>query len=147
MTVAISTNLLAPAAALIVWSLVMLIWMVALRLPALKTANLPSERTVGGRGQDLDKILPAKVNWPAHNYAHLMEQPTIFYPTLLVLALLGQGTALNVGLAWGYVGLRVIHSIWQVRVNTIPVRASIFFLSTVILIVLAVNALRAALYP
>lgn len=146
MTIAISTNLLAPAAALIVWTLVMLLWMVITRFSAFKAANIDlSKAAPGGRGQDLETRLPSPANWPSHNYTHLMEQPTIFYPTVLVLALLGQGTALNLGLAWGYVGLRVVHSIWQVRINTIPVRAAIFFLSSIILIVLAINALRAAL--
>lgn len=146
MTVTIAANMLAPAAALVLWTLVVLLWVVATRVPALKAANIDlSKAPPGGRGQDLDKVLPPEANWPSHNYAHLMEQPTIFYPTLLVLALLGQGTTLNVGLAWAYVGLRIIHSFWQVRVNTIPMRASIFMAYTAILIVLAVNALRAAL--
>lgn len=145
MAAPLSSNLLAPAAALVIWSLVIMFWMVAKRLPALMAANIPKEKTVGGRGQDLDKILPPRVNWPAHNYAHLMEQPTIFYATVIMLALLGQGTPLNLTLAWSYVGLRVIHSLWQIQVNTIPVRASLFFISSGVLIALAVNLLSAAL--
>ena len=41
----------------------------------------------GGRGQDLDGVLPDHVNWKAHNYAHLVEQPTLFYATVFVLQL------------------------------------------------------------
>lgn len=140
-----TASLLAPVFALVLWTLVMMTWMLARRLPALKAAKLPLEKFVGGRGTDLDRILPAKVNWPAHNYAHLMEQPTIFYATVIGLALLGQATALNVMLAWTYVGLRVAHSIWQAQINTIPVRASIFFLYSVVLLVLAVNGMVAVL--
>ena len=140
-----SINLLAPVFALVLWSLVMLAWMVVLRLPALAKLNLSTEQARGGRGSDLDRILPREINWPAHNYLHLMEQPTIFYATVIALALLGAGTPLNVGLAWTYVGLRVVHSIWQARVNTIPVRASLFFLSSIVLLVLAANGLRIAL--
>jgi hypothetical protein len=140
-----STNLITPVLALVVWSLIMLIWTMALRLPALAKLKLSSEQSRGGRGSDLDRILPREVNWPAHNYAHLMEQPTIFYATVLALALLGQGTALNLGLAWAYVGLRMVHSIWQATVNTIPVRASLFFLYTIVLATLAINGFIAAL--
>jgi hypothetical protein len=140
-----SINLLAPVFALVLWSLVMLVWMVVLRLPALAKLNLSTEQARGGRGSDLDRILPREINWPAHNYLHLMEQPTIFYATVIALALLGAGTPLNVGLAWTYVGLRVVHSIWQARVNTIPVRASLFFLSSIVLLMLAANGLRIAL--
>lgn len=146
MTTEISYSLLAPAAALIVWTLLVLLWMAVIRGGAFRKAAIDlSKAQPGGRGQDLDKLLPPPANWPAHNYSHLVEQPTIFYPTLVVLALLGQGNSLNMALAWIYVGLRIVHSIWQIRVNTIPVRAALFLLSTLALLVLAVNALVAAL--
>lgn len=139
-----SLNLLQPVFALVLWSLIVLFWMAVRRLPALAKAKLPREATVGGRGQDLDRILPREINWPAHNYAHLMEQPTIFYPVMAGLVMMGQGTTINVALAWTYVGLRVVHSLWQISVNTIPVRASIFLISTFVLLGLAVNGAIAA---
>lgn len=140
-----STNLLAPALALVLWSLVMLVWMIAMRFPVLMKMKLSSEQSRGGRGSDLDRILPREINWPAHNYIHLMEQPTIFYATIFALVLLGQGTPLNLGLAWAYVGLRIAHSFWQAKINTIPVRATLFFLFSGVLIVLAANGFIAAL--
>ena len=140
-----SANLVAPALALVIWSFVMLLWTVVLRLPALAKLKLSAEQSRGGRGRDLDRILPPEINWPAHNYAHLMEQPTIFYATVLGVAIIGGGTPLNVGLAWSYVGLRVVHSVWQARVNTIPVRSILFFLSSALLLILAINGLIAAL--
>jgi hypothetical protein len=140
-----STNLLVPALALVLWSLVMLVWMIAMRFPVLMKMKLSSEQSRGGRGSDLDRILPREINWPAHNYIHLMEQPTIFYATIFALVLLGQGTTLNLGLAWAYVALRVVHSVWQAKINTIPVRATLFFLFSGVLIVLAANGLIAAL--
>jgi hypothetical protein len=140
-----STNLLVPALALVLWSLVMLVWMIAMRFPVLMKMKLSSEQSRGGRGSDLDRILPKEINWPAHNYIHLMEQPTIFYATIFALVLLGQGTPLNLGLAWAYVGLRIAHSFWQAKINTIPVRATLFFLFSGVLAVLAINGLIAAL--
>jgi len=140
-----SANLIAPVLALVLWSLAMLVWMMVVRLPALARAKITPEMARGGRGCDLDKILPKEINWPAHNYIHLMEQPTLFYATAIALAVLGLGTPLNVGLAWAYVGLRVVHSIWQAKVNTIPVRASLFFLYSIVLMVLAANGMIAAL--
>lgn len=137
--------ILAPAAILVAWSIIMLFWMVATRLPALQKAKIPTDRTVGGRGVDLNGILPPKVMWKAHNYDHLMEQPTIFYAVVVILAVIGHGTGVNVTLAWIYVGLRVIHSIWQATVNTIPVRLGIFTLSTIALAGLAINAVRATM--
>ena len=133
-------DLLAPAAVLVAWSLVVLIWMAALRLPALAKLKLPPEKSRGGRGQDLDGVLPPQLQWKAHNYNHLMEQPTIFYAVVMILALAGYSTT-DVWLAWAYVGLRIAHSLWQAIVNTIPVRLTLFSIGSVVLLVLAIRAL------
>jgi hypothetical protein len=89
--------------------------------------------------------MPDHVAWPSHNYTHLLEQPTLFYAIVLILAVLGQGSGWNVTFAWGYVGLRIAHSIWQATVNKLPIRFGLFILSTACLMALAVNALRATL--
>jgi hypothetical protein len=138
-------QMLAPAAALICWSLVMLLWMAVTRFAAFGQAGIDlGKAPPGGRGANLEGVLPDKTNWKAHNYTHLMEQPTIFYPAVLILAVMGANAA-DVWLAWAYVGLRIVHSLWQATVNRIPVRASLFFVSTFVLIALAVRALLAAL--
>ncbi len=140
-----AVKLLAPVFALVLWSIVMLVWMAAKRFPALAKLDISPEQARGGRGSDLDRLLPREVNWPAHNYTHLMEQPTIFYATVLGLAILGQGHPINIALAWSYVGLRIAHSIWQAKVNSIPVRTGLFFLSTLVLTALAIHGLMGAL--
>ena len=139
--------ILAPAAVLVLWSLVVLLWMTATRFPAFAKAGLKmNEAEPGSRYVDVESMLPAKVNWKSHNYTHLMEQPTIFYAVVAVLALAGAGTWLNLSLAWAYVGIRVIHSIWQATINIIPVRVALFTLSTLCLWVLAINAVRVTLF-
>jgi len=138
-------QMLAPAAVLVLWSLIMLVWMAQVRFAAFKAANVDLKTTKpGGRGQDLEGVLPDAVNWKAHNYAHLMEQPTIFYPTVIILALVGAG-AIDVVLAWAYVALRIIHSIWQSTRNVITIRLHLFRAATLCLIVLAVRAVIATL--
>ncbi len=136
--------ILAPAAVLVAWSLLMLIWMASTRLPALAKLKLPAEKSRGGRGSDLDGVLPAEIQWKAHNYNHLMEQPTIFYALVMILAL-GGYSQIDVMLAWAYVALRVAHSLWQAVVNTIPVRLSLFTLYSVVLVAMAVRALMVTL--
>lgn len=137
-------QILAPAAVLVVWSIIMLFWMAGVRLPALKKAGIDLGARPGGRGQDLEGQIEPRINWPAHNYSHLMEQPTVFYPTVVILAMMGPG-ALDIALAWGYVGLRIVHSIWQATVNTVPVRFLLFIISTTALLVLAIRAVMATL--
>ena len=136
----VQTEMLAPAAALVVWSLVMLLWMAAVRLPAIKKLGMSKEQSRGGRGSDLDGVLPGPVQWKAHNYNHLMEQPTLFYALVIILALVG-AAELDIWLAWAYVLLRVVHSLWQALVNTIPVRLTLFIIGSIILLILAVRGL------
>lgn len=134
--------MLAPAAVLVAWSLIMLGWAAATRLPALSRIGGMANAKPGGRGQDLEGVLPPLVNWKSHNYTHLMEQPTLFYAVVAILAIVGAGR-IDVALAWGYVSLRVVHSLWQATVNRVPVRFALFSLSTFCLIGLAVRAVLA----
>ncbi len=138
-------QMLAPAAVLVVWSLVMLFWMAGVRLPALKKAGIDLGARPGGRGQDLEGQVAPPINWPAHNYSHLMEQPTVFYPTVVILAIMGAGPV-DVALAWTYVALRIVHSIWQATVNKVPVRFLLFITSTLALLALAIRAVMATAF-
>lgn len=139
--------ILAPAAVLVLWSLIVLLWMTATRFPAFAKAGLKmSEAEPGSRYVDVEPMMPAKVNWKSHNYTHLMEQPTLFYAVVAVLALAGEGSGINASLAWAYVGIRVVHSIWQSTINIISVRVALFTVSTLLLWGLAINAVRATLF-
>lgn len=133
--------ILTPIIALVAWSLVMWIWMYATRLPAIKRAQLELNPQLP-QGEQMSQ-LPAKVRWKADNYNHLMEQPTLFYAIAFALALLGAGDGINLVLAWGYVVLRIIHSLFQALVNKIEVRFVIFVLSSLMLFGLTVNAIIA----
>ena len=138
-------QMLAPAAVLVLWSLIMLLWTGAARFPAIAKLGMDLKQSPpGGRGQNLEGVLPDKVNWKSHNYTHLMEQPTIFYATVAIIAIMGAG-AIDVLLAWAYVVMRIVHSLYQATVNRIPVRFSLFLVSTGFLLVLAVRAVLATL--
>ena len=139
-------QMLAPAAVLIAWSLIMLIWMAAARLPAMRSMGGVGKAKPGGRGQDLEGVLDDRINWKAHNYAHLMEQPTLFYAVSLIIALLGAAGG-DVLAAWIYVGFRIVHSIWQSTVNVVAVRFMLFAVSSLALVWLAIRALSLTLFP
>lgn len=141
-----SANLLAPGAVLIFWTLVMFLWLAATRFPAMKKAGIDLKKSPpGGRGADLEKILPAETNWKSHNYTHLLEQPTIFYAVILILHAVGGYPAYVVWIAWTYVVLRIVHSLWQATVNRIRVRFALFLLSTLCLLALSLLAVIATL--
>ena len=128
-------GMIAPVVALIAWSLIMLIWLYATRIPAMARAKLrPGKATKA----DMEALPSANV---ANNYNHLMEQPTLFYALCFALQFLGQGdNAINIGLAWLYVAIRIVHSLVQATVNIIVLRFFIFVLGSLVLIALTVHA-------
>ena len=134
-------EILKPVAVLIAWSLVMLIWLAAVRLPAMKRAGINLATMRGGKPGGLDGVLADKIQWPAHNYIHLMEQPTIFYAVAFLLAICGAGNGVNATIAWAYVGLRIVHSLIQATVNIVRFRFAVFALSSLALLMLSVHAL------
>lgn len=136
-------NILTPAAVLVVWTIVMCIWMGTVRRPAVKALGTDKLKH-SARGSDLDGLVDEKAQWPAHNYTHLMEQPTVFYAAVFILVLSGY-PAWVVWLAWLYVVLRIAHSVWQAAVNRQPVRLYLFLAASLVLGVLAVQALLVTL--
>jgi len=137
----IEAQIFQPLVALMIWTMIMWIWMYATRIPAMqKSPDINTANLTGGTGKDLDDVLPQSVQWKAHNYNHLHEQPTLFYAVALLLALVGHGDGQNAFLAWIYVGLRVAHSLVQVTANKVMVRFVLFALSSVVLIALIFKA-------
>lgn len=129
--------ILQPVIVLVLWSLVMLVWLYATRIPAMTKAKIQLDPTAGKSALE---ALPPQVQWKADNYNHLMEQPTLFYATALVLALAGAGEGLNLTLAWAYVVLRMIHSVVQASVNIILLRWALFMTGSAVLVALAIRA-------
>ncbi|MHA7818770.1 MAG: MAPEG family protein [Erythrobacter sp.] len=136
----IQAEILQPTVALMIWTMVMWAWMYATRIPAMQKAQVDVNRLVSDPDASLDRTLPPSVQWKAHNYNHLHEQPTVFYAVAIVLAMIGEGDGPNAFLAWIYLGLRVIHSLVQVTANKVMVRFVLFALSSVVLIVLIAKA-------
>ena len=124
------------------WTMIMWIWMYAVRIPAINKLPKPTEAGAdqGWTGAMLEDILPREVQWKAHNYNHLHEAPTVFYAVAVVLAIVGQGDGFNATLGWTYVGLRVLHSLIQATVNRVMVRFLVFALSSLVLIALTFHA-------
>jgi hypothetical protein len=133
--------LLGPVVALVAWTLVVMIWMAIARAGEFRRlgitrASIPN----GARGVDLEGRADPRAQWKAHNYMHLLEQPTLFYAIVFALILMDFDAPINVWLAWGYVALRVVHSIFQVTVNIVRYRLLLFALSSLCLLSLTVHA-------
>jgi hypothetical protein len=139
----IGMEILKPVVALTIWTFVMWVWMYATRIPAMKAAKLDPDALARDPATTLDDLLPAHVQWKAHNFNHLHEAPTVFYAIAIVLAIIGQGDGVNAAIAWAYVGLRVIHSLVQATANKVMLRFVLFALSSVALFALVLHAAMA----
>ena len=134
--------ILAPVVALVAWTLIVMLWMVvsARRARSRRWASRSAPSRAARAASNLDGKAPDEAQWKSHNYNHLMEQPTIFYAIALTLALMDIGGGINYWLAWGYVGLRVVHSIVQAPSTSSRSGFPLFVLASLCLLGLTVHA-------
>ncbi len=136
--------ILLPVFVLVVWTIIMLGWMAAVRLPYIASQMGSSDAwgpDTGQRTSDLGAMMPKEIQWKADNYNHLLEQPTAFYAVAVGSAMIGLGDGLNLYLAWAYVASRIVHSVVHSTVNNVPLRFGIFLIGTICLLVMAGNAI------
>lgn len=133
-----------PIALLAAWTFVIFFWMYLTRIPAMAKAGIDLKTLRGGTGRSLDKVLPPEVQWKAHNYNHLLEQPTLFYAIALLLMVMRCDGPAIMPLAWGYVSLRIAHSLLQTTLNITRFRFLLFFCASLCLFGLVIIALCAA---
>ena len=133
--------ILVPVVALVAWTLLVMVWMMVSRFGEFRRMGItPDKIPAGSRGVDLEGKAQAVAQWKSHNYNHLMEQPTIFYAIALTLAAMDFGGGINYWLAWGYAGLRMVHSLIQCTVNVVRYRLVVFALASLCLLGLTVHA-------
>jgi hypothetical protein len=133
--------ILVPVVALVAWTLIVMIWMFVARFSEFRRLGItPTKIPDGARGVDLEGKAEPAAQWKSHNYNHLMEQPTLFYAIALTLALMNFGGGINYWLAWGYVGLRIVHSLIQCTANVVRYRLAVFILASLCLIGLTTHA-------
>lgn len=132
------SNMMTPVLALVVWTLIILVWLYVRRIPAMRKAGIDPAKIKGSESYANMPPIAPKAVWVADNYNHLHEQPTIFYALCFYTHLVGPGNdVLTVGLAWSYVGVRIIHSLIQITTNFVPLRFAIFNLGSLLLMILA----------
>ena len=132
----VSYALLAPVSVLVIWTLMML-FVAAYRITkGVKAAGQIDGLPKNPRGRDLDGKVDEAVVSSRQNYEHLVEQPTLFYAVVIALAVTGSDHIVNLALAWGYVVLRIGHSLAQSFGKS---RAFWFLSSTLVLLALAIH--------
>ncbi len=131
------SHFLAPVLVLIIWTLIMIIVMYKRRIPAMNAISKRTQDFIDN--PKLGEQIPAKARWAADNYNHLHESPTLFYALMFVIFLMGKQTSLALICAWAYVAIRVVHSLVQITSNNVMLRFSLFILSVLMLIIMALS--------
>ncbi|KAJ0118784.1 hypothetical protein N8I77_001432 [Diaporthe amygdali] len=125
------TPLVKPVAALAGWTFVMEAFMYATRIPAMHKYEVSTDPDKVKN--DLNTKVPMNIRQIADNYNHLHEQPTTFYAVALALTIVGDNHRYTKYAAWSYVGIRIVHSLFQSLVNKVMVRFSMFVTSSAVL--------------
>ncbi len=77
---------------------------------------------------------PPKLLAASNHYSNLFEVPLLFYLACVTALVLGAQGPLLVGFAWGFVVLRLIHTVIHLSYNNVLHRLLAFLLSIVALI-------------
>ena len=80
--------------------------------------------------------VPPEVTLPNRNLMNLLELPVLFYVVCLGYYVTGTADTLAMYLAWGYVALRVAHSVIHLSYNNVFHRLRVFAASNVVLVAL-----------
>ena len=131
------SHFLTPALALVIWTLIMMIVMYKRRIPAMNAISKRTQDFIDD--PSLVNKMPASARWAADNFNHLHENPTLFYALMFIIFLMDKVTPLALYCAWGYVAIRVVHSLVQVSSNKVLLRFSLFILSSIMLIIMALS--------
>jgi len=123
--------LLTPVLVLILWTFFIFLLMAYGRV---KFTKNPQD---AAHTNNLKGMLPDWVERTSDNYNHLFEQPVAFYVVTLSIALMNSFDSFMVQLAWGFVLIRIIHSLVQLTINIVLVRFVLFALGWIAIALMA----------
>jgi hypothetical protein len=130
-TPALLSPLLAPMLSLMGLTTAVWLFMYVRRLGYMLGHGIDAQRV--STPQKMAELIPEAVERPANNLRNLCELPVLFYALCLVLMQQGWATALDVQLAWAFVGLRALHSLVHCTFNNVNARFAFYVLSSIAL--------------
>lgn len=125
-------TILLPMLTLMGWTLLVLLLIPFRRFRAGLARRVSDEDFRYGES----RRVPGDVSLPNRNYMNLLEAPLIYYLVCLLYFLTDSRLPGFVVAAWGYVALRVIHSLIHVTYNKVMHRLVPFALSNAVLVYL-----------
>ena len=90
-------------------------------------------------------VAMGKFEWPdgarkcAANYTNQFEFPVLFYAVCAFALIVKGADAIMIGLAWAFVLLRILHAYIHIGSNRIKIRAPIFMLGALVVLIMWVK--------
>lgn len=123
-----------PMFALFLWT-----FLVALRNLQVRISAVRSRQVRQSYFELMQGDAPELVIKTGNHVRNLMEVPPVFYIALLLVMLAGKVDDLFIGLAWGFVAFRVLHSLVHLTFNNVLTRLAMFLVSNVLLLAIWVR--------
>ena len=130
-----STAIFQPMIALVFWTFIVLLLIPRARFKAARARRVTAADFALGESENV----PPEVRLPNRNFMNLLEMPVLFYVACVTVYALGKVDAWAVGLAWGYVALRVAHSLVHLTYNNVFHRLRVYAASVMVLMALWVR--------
>lgn len=129
----IPSPILGPVLAQVGITLVVLVWLLAKRVPAMSAARVHPQKLQRKDPKIIDKM-PLSTHFPADNFINLFEAPMLFIVLCFVVHLTAYNDTTIINMAWAYVFLRALHSIIQSTYNRVMHRFMVYLLSSFVLL-------------
>lgn len=129
-------SILWPTLALVALIMIVSLTMFVSRVRHIK-ANPPKAGDIDSGEAAMRYFAP--IEMPANNYRNLFEMPVLYFALVPLLLITNQDSQVQLGLAWIYVALRGLHSFVHIGPKKVPVRALLFALSALVLIIMWVG--------
>lgn len=123
----------------VMFFLTFVVWLVmyALRFRYMAANKITPQRIA--TPEAVATLLPEWVNRPSDNLQNLFEMPVLFYVVCAIAIFIQANDTALIVMAWGFVVLRVIHSLIHCTVNLVSVRFLAYFLSSILLFFMGVR--------
>ena len=135
----------APFISMMLLTFVVWIYMYARRIPFIRSLDVAMDQLT--RPGELARLSPPAINNPSENLKNLFEMPVLFYGIALYLDDVGQTDALHLAAAWTFVVFRALHSLVHCTFNHVPLRFSLYAISSLALAFMIVRAAIALVAP
>ena len=109
-----------PFFGMLLLTFVVWVYLYVRRLAFIKANNIDAQQlTTPVRGE---QIIPEEVSYPSYNFRNLFELPVVFYALCLYLYVTHGVDEVYVIAAWGFFGLRLLHSLIHSTKNIVMLR-------------------------